>query len=164
MCRFEDISIIGRVAYIVASLERYLEIKDDKVKWKPLFDVLWSFPYYEGRIDDYAYKVIECTPESILDEREDFTNFEYFQEDELDYFKQIYTHSEYTPVIDYLMQQINEILAFNLYTTVKPPEEYSLKIINNTYLYIKKLLKEQTPLINDYKKYSIFDKSCWGNF
>lgn len=70
-------------------------------------------------------------------------------------------HSQF---IDYLMQQINEILAFNLYTTVKPPEEYSLKIINNTYLYIKKLLKEQTPLINDYKKYSIFDKSCWGNF
>ena len=59
---------------IIASLERYLEIKDDKVKWKPLFDALWSFPYYKGRIDDYAYKVIECAPESILDEREDFTN------------------------------------------------------------------------------------------
>lgn len=46
MCGFESISIIGRVVYIIASLERYLEISDDKNKWKPLFEALWSFPQY----------------------------------------------------------------------------------------------------------------------
>ena len=32
---------------------------------KPLLEALWSFPQYNSRIDDYAYKVIECTPETI---------------------------------------------------------------------------------------------------
>lgn len=117
-----------------------------------------------GRIDDYAYKVIECTPETILDEREDFSTFEYFAEEELNYFTKIYTDSQYTSVIEYLLQQVNEILSYNLYMTVKPPEEYSLKIINDTYSYIKELLREQTPLIDDYQNYSIFDNCCWGIF
>lgn len=164
MYGFENISIIGRIAYIIASLERFLEINDDKSKWKPLFEALWSFPQYNGRIDDYAYKVIECMPETILDERDDFSTFEYFTEEELNYFKKIYADSKYTSVIESLLQQVNEILSYNLYTTIKPPEEYSLKIINDTYSYIKELLREHTPSIDDYKKYSIFDNSCWGIF
>lgn len=164
MYGFENISIIGRIAYIIASLERFLEINDDKSKWEPLLEVLWSFPQYNGGIDDYAYKVIECTPETILDEREDFSAFEYFTEEELNYFKKIYTDSKYTSVIEYLLQQVNEILSYNLYTTMEPPEEYSLKIIKDTYFYVKELLREQTPSIDDYKKYSIFDHSCWGIF
>lgn len=164
MYNFDNISIIGRVAYIIASLDCYLEINDDKNKWIPLFDALWSFPNYNGCIDDYAYKVIECTPENVLDEREDFSTFEYFSESEMEAFKRIYKESRYTTVIDYFLQQINEILAYNLYTTVKPPEEYSLKIVNETYLYIKELLKDQTPAISVYEKYSIYDNSCWGIF
>lgn len=164
MYGFEHISIIGRIAYIIASLECFLKINDDKNKWKPLFEVLWSFSQYHDRIDDYAYKVIECMPETILDEREDFSDFEYFTEEELNYFKKIYKASQYTSVIEYLLQKVNEILSHNLYTIVKPPEKYSLKIISDTYSYIKKLLGEQTPLIDDYKKYSIFDNSGWGIF
>lgn len=72
--------------------------------------------------------------------------------------------SKHTPVIEYLLQRVNEILADNLYTTRKPPEDYSLKIINDTYPYIKKLLREHTPPIDDCKKYPIFDNSCWGIF
>lgn len=164
MNNFEKISIIGRVAYIIASLETYLEKEDDKNKWATLFDALWSFPNYRGCIDDYAYKIIECTPESVLDEREDFSTFEYFNEVEMEYFKKIYMESKYTKEIEYFLQQINEILAFNLYTTVNPPEEYSLKIISETYMRIRELLRENTPLISDFEKYSIYDNSCWGNF
>ena len=96
-------------------------------------EALWSFPEFDKCIDDYANKVIECTPETILDEREDFTSFEHFGEEELYVFRDLYKRSTYTKTIDYLMGQINEILAYNLYTSVKPPEEISLKIINKTY-------------------------------
>lgn len=164
MNNFEKISIIGRVAYIIASLETYLEKEYDKNKWATLFDALWSFPNYRGCIDDYAYKIIECTPESVLDERADFSTFEYFNEVEMEYFKKIYMESKYTKEIEYFLQQINDILAFNLYTTVNPPEEYSLKIISETYIRIRELLRENTPLISDFEKYSIYDNSCWGNF
>lgn len=56
---------------------------DDLNKWSCLLEALWSFPQYKDAIDDYAYKVIECTPESVLDEREDFSTFEYFTEENL---------------------------------------------------------------------------------
>lgn len=36
MYGFENISIIGRIVYIITSLECYLELNDDKNKWKPL--------------------------------------------------------------------------------------------------------------------------------
>ena len=158
---FDDISILGRVAYIIFSIETYLKENEDNEKWNILLDALWSFTKFDKCIDDYAYKVIECTPENILDEREDFTTFDYFNEKELNEFKDLYTESEYTKTIDYLMEQINEILACNLYTSVKPPEIYSLNIINETYLYIKQLLGEKTPSIEPFRIYSIYEHTCW---
>ena len=161
---FRNISIMGRVIYIIYSLECYLRINDDLQKWHILFDALWSYPQYEHAIDDYAYKVIECMPECVLDEREDFTDFEYFNEAQLDELKELYLHSPHTEVIENLMKQINEILSYNLYTTVYPPENYSLNVISTTYHYIKKLLNENTPALDDFKIYSIYENDCWGDF
>lgn len=62
------------------------------------------------------------------------------------------------------MAQINEILAYNLYTSVKPPESFSLKIMEDTYLYIEKLMGENVPPIKPFEIYSIYDRRCWGNY
>jgi len=161
---FEDISIMGRVIYIISAIEIYLKEKEITEDWNRLLEALWSFPEFDKCIDEYAYKVIECTPECILDEREDFATFDHFSEEELYAFRNLYTRSAYTKTIDYLMGQINEILAYNLYTSVKPPEEFSLRIINETYQYIKKLLGEKTPSIEPFAIYSIYEGNCYGNY
>ena len=62
------------------------------------------------------------------------------------------------------MGQINEILAYNLYTSVKPPEEFSLRIINETYQYVKNLLGDKTPSTEPFKIYSIHEQHCYGNY
>lgn len=62
------------------------------------------------------------------------------------------------------MGQINEILAYNLYTSVKPPEEISLRIINDTYQYAKNLLGDKTPSIELFEIYSIHERHCYGNY
>lgn len=161
---FDDISIMGRVIYIIFVIEIYIKEKEATEEWNRLLEALWSFPEFDKCIDDYAYKVIECTPETILDEREDFTSFEHFGEEELYEFRDLYTRSTYTKTIDYLMGQINEILAYNLYTSVKPPEEISLRIINDTYQYAKNLLGDKTPSTEPFEIYSIHEQHCYGNY
>lgn len=161
---FQDISIMGRVIYIIYTIECYLKEKEDINEWKILLDALWSFPNYDYCIDEYAHKVIECTPECVLDERENFQTFAHFNEADLCELKKLYEKSTCTRIIDYLMEQINEILAFNLYTTVKPPEAFSLKMINDTYRYIEVLMGEQTPSIEPFEIYSIHERDCWGNY
>lgn len=161
---FENISIMGRVVYIIYTIECYLKEKEDIREWEILLDALWSFPDCEHCIDDYAYKVIECTPECVLDEREDFKTFDYFNEADLCELKKLYRESACTRTIDYLMEQINEILASNLYTTIEPPEAHSLNIINDTYQYIEGLMGEKTPSIEPFKIYAIDERQCWGNY
>lgn len=162
--KFDEISIMGRVIYIILAIEIYLKEKEYNEGWNRLLEALWSFPEFDGCIDDYAYKVIECTPETILDKREDFKTFEHFSEVELFEFRDLYTKSAYTETVDYLMGQINEILAYNLYTSVKPPETFSLNIIKETYSYIKKILGEKTPSTEPLGIYSIYERTCWGNY
>lgn len=161
---FDDISIMGRVIYIIYVIEIYIKEREVTEGWNKLLEALWSFPKFDKSIDDYAYKVIECTPETILDEREDFTSFEHFSEEELYVFRDLYTRSIYTKNIDYLMGQINEILAYNLYTSVNPPEEFSLRIINETYQYVKNLLGDKTPSTEPFEIYSIHECHCYGNY
>ena len=161
---FKNISIMGRVIYIVYVIELYVKENDENADWNILLEALWSFTRYEGCIDDYAYAVIECTPDTVLDEREDFETFEHFSEADLCKLKKLYMESPCTETVDYLMAQINEILAYNLYTSVKPPESFSLKIMEDTYLYIERLMGENIPSIKPFEIYSIYDRRCWGNF
>ena len=64
---FDDISIMGRVIYIIYVIEIYIKEREVTEDWNRLLEALWSFPEFDKCIDDYAYKVIECTPETILD-------------------------------------------------------------------------------------------------
>lgn len=120
---FDDISIMGRVIYIIYVIEIYIKEREVTEEWNRLVEALWSFPEFDKCIDDYAYKVIECTPETILDDREDFTSFEHFSE-----------------------------------------EEFSLRIINETYQYVKNLLGDKTPSTEPFKIYSIHEQHCYGNY
>ena len=59
---------------------------------------------------------------------------------------------------------ISLILAYNLYTSVKSPEEFSLRIINETYQYAKNLLGDKIPSTEPFEIYSIHEQHCYGNY
>lgn len=161
---FKNVSIMGRVIYIVYVIEKYLFAKNEIDRWKILLDALWSYTEYEHCIDNYAYKVIECTPETVLDESEDFTTYEFFSEDTLYELKELYQVSDCTSEVNYLMQQINDIMAYNLYTHREVPEEYSLNVLNVLYVHICELLGDKVPPIQPFEIYSINEQLCWGNY
>lgn len=161
---FEEISIIGRVAYAGYCLEVFLKEKGYHLEdFRLLLESLWAFSEMEA-VDDYAYKLIECTPETLFDEREDFNTFDYFNAEELIYMKEVYQNCNDVDVIQYVMEQINEILAFNLYTTVQPPETYSFNIMEKElYPFLAERL-ERMPKIEPFQIYSIKEENCWGVF
>lgn len=161
---FEKISIIGRVAYSSYCLELFLKQENYNLeKWELLMDALWSFSDMEA-VDDYAYKIIECTPETVLDERENFKTFDYFTEEELLFLKELYQSCSDVDVVNYIMEEINEILAFNLYTSSLPPERFSLDIMEkNLYPYMQSKIKNM-PQLEPFELYSIKDCECWGIF
>ena len=51
---FDDISIMGRVIYIIFGIEIYLKEKETAEEWNRLLEALWSFPEYDKCIDEYA--------------------------------------------------------------------------------------------------------------
>lgn len=56
---FEDISILGRVAYALYNLEMYIKEQGETSEiWEKIFQKLWSFSEMEY-IDDYMYKFVE---------------------------------------------------------------------------------------------------------
>lgn len=137
----------------------------DLKEWDLFFEALNSFSKFRY-IDDYAYKLVECTPECLLDDREKFKEFEYFSVKELKYLQKLYLKTEPNDlkVIDDMMDYVNQILGANLYTTAKPPEAYSLSVLENEVIpYMKKKLTE-LPNYEYGDKYSINENDCWGIF
>lgn len=55
-------------------------------------------------------------------------------------------------------------IIISLYIPVKPPEEISLRIINDTYQYAKNLLDDRTSSTEPFEIYSIHEQHCYGNY
>lgn len=159
---FEKISIIGRVAYAICSLEEYLnEQKYNIEEWELLLEKLWSFSKM-NYIDEYCYKVIECIPYCVLDDNATIDDLEYITESEFLYLYKLYKSCSNIDIIDIIISSINDMISSHLYTTNEPPAKYSLEIIEKElYPVLQKHLKYMLP-IKQFEIYSINDNSCWG--
>ena len=49
---FDDISIMGRVIYIIYVIEIYIKEREVTEDWNRLLEALWSFPEFDKCIDD----------------------------------------------------------------------------------------------------------------
>ena len=164
---FENISIMGRVAYGFYALEEYL--KELGVyytsSWDILFERFWSFSQFD-HVDEYTYLLAECLPDSIL-EFEDFFqsgDWEYITETEFTSFRSLYKGCSMLSDISNILNNIHEMLSIHLYTENKFPAQESLEIMNNElYPFFKSGLK-QMPDTAPFLIYSIKDVKCWGVF
>ena len=160
---FSNISIIGRAAYCIYSLEIYFKENGYNLdEFKLLFDTLWSFSEMEY-VDEYAYKIIEYNPETIFDENEEF---EYLDVDELLIMKNLYMkmHSKDLSVVTFMLDGIYNLMSSHLYTGNTAPATHSLDVINDELLpFIQKKIKKY-PDAEMFEIYNINDNSCWGTF
>ena len=163
---FEDISIIGRVAYGFYSLEEYLkEIGGYTLDWDILFDKLWVFPQYEF-VDEYTYMVTECLPDSIMEFRDysEGGDWEHITEEDFWRFRSMYGQCAELQNVSKILNDIHEMLSSHLYEGTCPPAQGSLDIMSHDlYPFLENLLT-QLPSVEPFQIYSIQDSGCWGIF
>lgn len=81
MNTFENISIRGRMAYLLCSFKRLLIYYNGAIEdWQILLDKLWKFTNVEF-VDDWMYEVAEYLPNSIM--ADSLEDAEFISEEEL---------------------------------------------------------------------------------
>ena len=164
---FEKISIIGRAAYAVCCLERFVKEQGyDAGEWQILLDKLWAFAEMEF-VDEYANLVIDCNPDCIL-EFPDYHDAYGYQSDiserDFDALYQLYSQCEKVDTITLIMDGIDDMLSPHLYTVNEPPARESLTVMETElYPYLQTVVRTMPP-VEAFAMYSICDNHCWGNF
>lgn len=160
---FEDISILGRVAYALYGLEIYIkEQGEDFSEWENIFHKFWSFSEMEY-IDDYMYKFVEYIPETVLEfDHYIKDDFEYMTEDEFYCVYKLYENCKCIDGVKFILECIEDILAYHMYSGNLPPAGYSLNIVSEKiYPFFQNKLRKK-PEIELFKIYSIYEENCWG--
>ncbi len=84
----KDISIRGRMAYLICSFERLLIHTGINIEeWEMVLDKLWAYTSVDY-IDDWMYELAEYMPNCILEDTMD--DVEYITEKEYDYLYGLY--------------------------------------------------------------------------
>lgn len=85
--RINEISIRGRVAYLIMCAESYIVAKYPNRDWSPVVESMWKICDKSDYIDNSAYRYLEIIPECLYD-RESFSvsKFDYLSETEYNTF------------------------------------------------------------------------------
>ena len=91
MEELKNISIRGRMAYLISSFENVLlHYNCNKEEWRWLLEKLWSYTKIQY-IDDWMYELAEYMPNSILEDT--MEDAEYITEEEFKYLHRLYSNS-----------------------------------------------------------------------
>lgn len=86
-----DISIRGRMAYLICSFEKLLQYYNCNIEeWRIVLEKLWMYTSIDY-LDDWMYEFAEYLPDSILEDKMD--DAEYITEDEFKYMYNVYSNS-----------------------------------------------------------------------
>lgn len=87
---FENISLRGRMAYVIMCAERYALAKKPNAEWQPVFKDFWSITK-DIMWDDWSDRVIDLLPEYIYElEAYDPDEFSWLDEEGFKQLKKLY--------------------------------------------------------------------------
>ena len=156
---FSDISLCGRIAYVIMCAERYALKKFPNKNWKPLFSWMWKVT--SDYFDEWYYRFMEILPEYLyeFDNYKD-ADFEFLSEEDYKYY------SDFLKDIDKNMQELMTIPAkismVYSYTVIPGIGKESIKLVEKAI----KILKENEIELPDpeavaFSRFS--EKDGWGN-
>ncbi len=88
--QFYDISIRGRIAYVILCFENYVKVKYPDIDMHPVLKMMWSVVDSSDYIDNSAYRYLEIVPECLFEKDYYSTDvFEKLTEDEYNKFTKI---------------------------------------------------------------------------
>ncbi len=155
---FKEISIRGRMAYLIRIFENLLIFYNCcKEDWYGIVEKLWQYMNIEY-LDDWMYEFSEYLPECILED--DIDAFEYLEEKEIKRLKLLYKSNP---------DEINQML--NIIFELGTMEIYG-KLVNNSPNTLIKLQeginialnkKIELPDKSEFEKYRYSERDGWGD-
>ncbi len=156
MEKFEDISMRGRIAYIICLFERLLLYYQCNIdEWKTTLEFLWSFTEAEF-VDEWWYELVEYLPDYIYEDTTD--DLDYLTEKEVCYLRQLYQKTE-QDILSFF-NIMYDIINGNLYWPKCDPI-YKLDQIEAAINILKKHNIEIVD-VEPFKKYSFEKCDGWG--
>ena len=130
--KFVDISIRGRIAYVILCFENYVKVKYPDVDMQPVLRLMWSVVDSSDYIDNSAYKYLEIVPECLFEKDHYSTDvFEELTEDEYNRFTKILNSDD--PDLNSIMMSVYDIAMEYAYTNITNHG-------NETYEYLDKVI------------------------
>ncbi len=166
MCEIEqelqDISIRGKMAFMVKCFENYASSKYPKLNWQQLFAYLRKVTSVEWIDDDWWYPLGEFLPEFIMGtDGYDKEQYEYLSENDYIYYRNLF--SKVKRDIVKLLSNIYDLLPIYLYGDIDDHGEEMNKVMCRI---INDMTKSKTfvlPDINNYKFSMWKEQDGWGN-
>ncbi|MGB3513539.1 MAG: hypothetical protein WBA93_30880 [Microcoleaceae cyanobacterium] len=158
--KFRDISIRGRIAYMLLCLEALLKKNNDtRQGWDYLLEKFWMYTNIEF-LDDWQDIAAELLPDSI-EEVSDFESgeFEYLDKENFYSIKLLYSkineeHSE-------LIETIYFMGTLELFGALVNNGEQSLKYLKKAHTLFKKN-QIKFPAISSVSRFNFYKNNGWG--
>ena len=153
----KNISIRGRVAYLICSFEQLLLYYNcDKAEWMGILQKLWTYTNVQY-LDDWLYELAEYMPNSIFEDT--MEDAEYITEDEFNYLYNLYSKTSQDILL--FLEIIFKCGSCELYTKLYDDSPSTLKKIKEG---LDILDKNNIALVDVYpfEKYSFNEYDGWG--
>lgn len=157
MERISEISIRGRIAYLISLFVRMLESLNHNVDdWEIIINVLCEYTSNE-LLDDWLYKMAEYMPDSVLEDSID--GAEYITEEEQMVCKELYRNAE--PCVHEMVNLIFEAGTYDTYSRIIGRGEYTIHKVQEA---ISLMNEHGFPItsIKPYLQFEFVDGDGWG--
>lgn len=156
---FENISIVGRIAYGIMCEETYLLHKYPEKNWTVVFEYFWKITDLE-LWDDWMDEVIEIIPEYLF-EFKDYksSNFEFLSEEKYNELKIIYANTNED--VNTILKMVYELANSHVYSSIKGKGQESLCRLKDIIDFLKKE-KIELPDVKEIQMHSFSERNGWG--
>lgn len=155
---FRDISIRGRMAYLICSFEKLLlHYNCNKEEWRNILEKLWKYTSMQY-LDEWLYELAEYMPNSILEDT--MEEAEYITEYEFEYLNIVYRKTSQDILL--FLEIIFKCGTCDLYTKLYDDSPNTLQKVEEA---IDILKRNNIDLVDvkPFEKHSFHECNGWGN-
>ena len=162
--KYDNLSIRGRVAYLIMCFERYVTQKyPDRDMTLPA-EFMWNVVNDSNYIDVSAYRYMDIIPEFFYEtDSYETADMEDMTKEEYDILATLLPHAEDDPDLNTIMNRIYDVAMEYAYTIVKLNEPETKRYLQE----VDEILAKnniEPPDINLIPKYEWDDSHGWGDF
>ena len=157
---FENVSIVGRIAYAIMCAEEYLIQKYPNKDWTIVFKDFWEITSLD-LWDDWLEKIIEIIPEYLFEfDSYMLSDFDYLSEEKYNELKELYDGTNEN--VNAILYMLYDLARNSAYSSIKGNGRESLSHLKRIIIFLQ-TEGVQLPDAKQVQNFSFSEKNGWGN-